>query len=188
MDSQVSPSKLALSFMSEFDVISGISKTGRLNHNVPRHICHCLQYTCAIDWKASQSASHSWPATSLLCSVYWSCPGPDYKQFHVMVVIFVVNYVFLHFTVSVYNEYRWENPKTLAPWLQEISLFRHEQVRVQIVLRAWLCHLVTITCNRKLIGKYRSHWMVGSLTDLYQISLLSKWHFVFPMSLIRGLS
>jgi len=46
-------------------------------------------------------AGHITPMRSVLI-----LPWPYYKQVHFMVVIFVVNYVFLYFTLTVNNEYR----------------------------------------------------------------------------------
>jgi hypothetical protein len=48
---------------------------------------------------------------------------PNYKQFHVTVVIFVLNYVFLYITVTVGNEYRWntQNPGSLTARSSTVS-------------------------------------------------------------------
>ena len=160
--------------MSEFDLVSDILITVRLNRNVPRHVS---PFSIRVPLTGTRT-SHSWPVTSHLCPLYWSCPGPYYKQIHFMVVIFVVNYVFLYFTFTVDNEYRW-NARNPGPMTARSSI---------VSLRTRACSdcvecMVMPSRNRsdnyekQKIGNYGPHRFVASLADLYQISLLNKWHF-----------
>jgi hypothetical protein len=142
------------------------------------HGCHWLEL--------SQSASHSWPVASHLCPVYWSCTGPNYKQVHFMVVIFVVNYVSSYLTVTVDNEYRW-NARKPGPMTARNYIV---SLRTSACSDCVECTVMPsrTSCDNYVqqnIGKYRPHRIVESLADLYQISLLNKWHFAFRMYLFR---